>query len=190
MTWAVPTQPPARPQTVTPGSTRGPTPTTVIARREFNCTPPLETGRSLTHDTAAHAHIPRTGRSEGPLCPPVPSLGEAWLLVAPCFSMGIRHAPGFQPAESPHILGIGAPQVATWKNARTPPGRSLTQTLTRPWSRTSPPSRRAGDPSLLRTPSLTRGRRSQPAAILWRLRQSSAPRNERLALFSGFHPFS
>ncbi|MDF3043659.1 MAG: hypothetical protein K0Q71_6365, partial [Thermomicrobiales bacterium] len=38
-TWAVPTQPPARPQTVTPGSTRGPTQKTVIARRELNGTP-------------------------------------------------------------------------------------------------------------------------------------------------------
>jgi hypothetical protein len=42
MTWAVPTQPPARPQTVTPGSTRGPTQKTVIARREHESHPPRD----------------------------------------------------------------------------------------------------------------------------------------------------
>jgi hypothetical protein len=68
MTWAVPTQPPARPQTVTPGSTRGPTQKTVIARRETQLHP-LETGRSPTQTPS--------GRSRGRVCPLVHSLGAA-----------------------------------------------------------------------------------------------------------------
>jgi hypothetical protein len=104
MTWAVPTQPPARSQTVTPGSTRGPTQKTVIARRETTRSTPPKTGRSFTLNADAHTRIPRTGRSEGPLCPPVPSLGEAWRCEPLVFNLGNRsllHTP-YPSTQAPH----------------------------------------------------------------------------------------
>ena len=63
MTWAVPTQLPARPQTVTPGSIRGLTSTTGIAFRETNKTS-TETGRSstlLVIPTVAAGPVPANG---------------------------------------------------------------------------------------------------------------------------------
>jgi hypothetical protein len=105
----------------------------VIARREHE-SHPLETGRSPTLYTAAHMRTTRTGRSEGPLCPPVPSLGAA----SPCeplvFDLGNRSrnpppipAPkvrmkGYQPT----VSTVGSPtpnQPPTESVAARPEGR-------------------------------------------------------------------
>jgi hypothetical protein len=154
MTWAVPTQPPARPQTVTPGSTRGPTQKTVIARREHE-SHPLETGRSPTLYTAAHMRTTRTGRSEGPLCPPVPSLGAA----SPCeplvFDLGNRSRnPPPIPAPKVRMKGY-QPTVSTVGSHQTGPQ-----------PRASLSSPRVGDPWLLVAPCFSMGIRCIPGCNL------------------------
>jgi hypothetical protein len=109
MTWAVPTQPPARPQTVTPGSTRGPTRKTVIARREHEL-PPRQ-GEALPK--APHP-------SQHPRCA--------------CRGIGPRFQPWFLPKKPPvvgedvSVLSCSAserlrpvsPWFPTWE---TPPSR-------------------------------------------------------------------
>jgi hypothetical protein len=110
MTWAVPTQPPARPQTVTPGSTRGPTPTTVIARRETQLHPPTRQGAALPK-------APHPSRHPRCACRGVSPRFQPWVLrpknPSPVVAEPLVPSPGETSPGKPLIStwGIGAPQI-------------------------------------------------------------------------------
>src|SRR5215207_3129580 len=87
-------KPPARPQTVTPGSIRDPTPTTVTAFRDIPDAPPPSRAQPYPN--------PHPLRSGGRLCPPVLSLGEPWLPVA--LSLKSPHSTRASPCPPPQSV--------------------------------------------------------------------------------------